>query len=199
MTREEEAALDRADMARLAAGQHTGLDALMERHAGRLQAYLLRLLQNTSDAQDLAQETFVRVFEHRHRFDPRQDFLPWLYTIATNRVRDRFRWRARHPESPLDEGPSPTGPQRTHLLPSPQPVPSEVAQSEERAEAVRAAVLDLDESLRLPLVLSEFEDRSHEEIALILKCSAKAVEMKLYRARAELRTRLRRWLSPPGG
>src|SRR6185436_5232648 len=88
-------------MARLAAGADSALNDLIERHGPRLHNYLLRSLQNAEDAADLAQESFVRVYQHRARFDPRQRFSTWLYAIASNLVRGRFRFRRRHPEMPL--------------------------------------------------------------------------------------------------
>jgi RNA polymerase sigma-70 factor (ECF subfamily) len=63
-------------------------------------------------------------------------------------------------------------------------------QAAETVSVVRQAIAALPEELRLPLVLAEYEDKSHAEIALILQCSAKAVEMRIYRARQELRVRL---------
>ncbi|HWQ93648.1 MAG TPA: RNA polymerase sigma factor, partial [Clostridia bacterium] len=88
---------DAQDMVRLAAGHDAALNALMERHGQKMFHYLLRSLQNEEDAADLAQETFVRVYQNRTRFDHKQKFSTWLYAIASNLVRDRFRWRARHP------------------------------------------------------------------------------------------------------
>src|SRR5437667_228279 len=78
-------------------GGDSALSSLMERHAEKLFHYLVRQLGNEQDAEDLGQESFVRVFQHRARFDPAQKFTTWLYTIATNLSRDRLRYRARHP------------------------------------------------------------------------------------------------------
>src|SRR5436853_4317643 len=94
--------LDQADMERLASGRDSALNSLMERHAGKLVNYLVRCLQNEEDAADTAQETFVRVYQNRSRFDPRQKFSTWLYAIATNLVKDRYRYRERHPQASLD-------------------------------------------------------------------------------------------------
>jgi RNA polymerase sigma-70 factor (ECF subfamily) len=93
---------DRADMIRLAAGHDATLNDLMERHAGKLFHYLVRSLQDDEDAADLAQETFIRVFQNRARFNPKQRFSTWLYAIATNLMKDRYRHRARHPQVSLD-------------------------------------------------------------------------------------------------
>jgi RNA polymerase sigma-70 factor (ECF subfamily) len=182
--------LDRADMAQLASGHDSALNDLMQRHAGKLFNYLIRCLQNEEDAADTAQESFVRVYQNRAKFDPSQRFSTWLYAIATNLVKDRYRYRTRHPQVSLDVENEVTGHHFHESLPEQKPIPSESVQAAERAEAVRAAVGELPEDLRTPLILSEYEELSHAAIGAILKCSAKAVETRLYRARKHLRTRL---------
>lgn len=181
---------DRLDMARLAAGQSTALNDLMSRHAERLFHYLARALQNEDDAADLAQETFVRVYQNRRKFDARKKFSIWLYAIASNLVRDRYRWRRRHPQVSLDAENEATGNDFSESLPEQGASPSETTQAHERAAAVRRAVAALPEQLRVPLILSTYEDKSHAEIGEILRCSAKAVEVRIYRARQQLRVSL---------
>ena len=177
-------------MARLAAGHGPALNDLMERHAPKLFGYLARSLQDENDAADLAQETFVRVFQNRAKFDPRMKFTTWLYAIATNLVKDRYRHRTRHPQVSLDAENTATGESFRETMPEQRPTPSESLQGAERAEAVRKAVGQLPEELRTPLILSEYEELSHAEIGKILECSAKAVETRLYRARIQLREKL---------
>lgn len=190
---------DRASMAALCADEPAALDRIILRHGPTLHAYLLRVLQNAEDAREVALDTFVRVHAHRDRFDPRRTFATWLYTIATNLARDRLRWRQRHPEVPLD--PTPTDHPGTHpnhppgpSLPDPASGPVETLVHAERATAVRNAVARLPEDLRVPLLLSEFENQPTAEIASILGCSPKAVEMRLYRARQILRKTLAPWI-----
>src|SRR5437870_13071370 len=93
---------DRNDMARLASGHDAALDNLMSRYAQRLFHYLLRVLQNETEAADLAEETFVRIYLNRARFRSSQKFSTWLYAIATNLARDVQRQRARHPHVSLE-------------------------------------------------------------------------------------------------
>jgi RNA polymerase sigma-70 factor (ECF subfamily) len=183
---------DRSEMCSLAAGDETALDRLMERHAQRLYHYLLRLLQNDSEAEELAQETFVRVFRNAGRFNPAHSFSSWLYTIATNLVRDHARDHARHPRVSIEAQCNDAGSTLRDLLPSPDPSPADHADASDRARAVRHAILELPEDLRIPLILSEYEDLSHAEIALISGSTPKAVEMRLYRARQTLRQSLAR-------
>ncbi|MBI3852991.1 MAG: sigma-70 family RNA polymerase sigma factor [Verrucomicrobia bacterium] len=181
---------DARDMDRLAAGQDASLNDLMQRHAERLFHYLIRSLQNETEAADVAQESFVRVYQNRAKFNPRQKFSTWLYSIATNLARDHLRWRSRHPHISLDAESAETGAGLKDTLATPQTTPAEALQAQERAVAVRQALASLSEELRAPLILAEYEERSQAEIALILNCSAKAVEMRIYRARQQLREKL---------
>lgn len=187
MDTESTDALDRQDMARLASGHDTALNDLMTRHAQRLFHYLIRQLRDESDAEDLAQETFVRVFQHRQKFNPTHRFSTWLYTIATNLVRDRQRWRTRHPQVSLDAENESTGGDLQDKLPATGATPEEKLIGGERAAAVRAAIAKLPEDLRTVILLFEYEEQSQQEIAAVLNCTPKAVEMRLYRARQELR------------
>jgi len=181
---------DAHDMAALAAGHDHALNSLMGRHAEKIFHYLVRLLQDESDADDLAQETFVKVYQHRHKFDPGQKFTAWLYTIAGNLVRDRYRWRSRHPHVSLDAVNEQTEISLKDHLRAPDPAPDQNLQSQESAAAVRNAVSALPEELRQPLILAVYQDLSQAEIAVILKCSVKAVETRIYRARLQLREAL---------
>jgi len=181
-------------MIRLASGQGAALNDLMERHAPKLFNYLVRSLQNEDDAADAMQETFVRVFQNCGKFDSHQRFTTWLYAIATNLVKDRYRHRSRHPQVSLDAENEMTGKNFRESVPEQKPTPSESLQSAERSEAVRNAVMELPEELRVPLILSEYEELSHAEIGGILQCTAKAVETRIYRARLQLRTSLARLL-----
>ncbi len=181
---------DAHDMSRLAGGHEASLNDLMERHGRRLFHYLLRSLQNEEDAADLAQETFVRVYHNRARFDPRQKFTTWLYAIASNLVRDRFRWRARHPQISLEAEPGHTQARVKDQLASTEGTPDETLQHAEQAQAIREAVAALPEDLREPLILSVYQALPQADIAAILGCSVKAVETRIYRARRQLRERL---------
>ena len=186
---------DREAMARLAAGEDRALNELMQRYGERLFHFLMRELQNESEAGDAAEEAFVRVYQNRQRFDARHKFTTWLYAIAANLVRDRYRWRSRHPEVSTDGKTDDTDAGWLDQLSDPAPGPSESLEKAERAVTVRRAVARLPEELRTPLILAEYEGLSQAEIAHVLECSAKAVEMRLYRARQQLRTGLADLLS----
>ena len=181
---------DAQDMARLAGGHDAALNDLMDRHAERLFHFLVRSLQNETDAADLAQETFVKIFQSRAKFNPQQKFSTWLFTIASNLVRDRYRWRSRHQQVSLDAENDQTESSLKDTLTAVDPPPDQSLQTEERADEVRKAVAALPEDLKQPLILALYEDLPQAEIATILKCSVKAVETRIYRARQQLRTGL---------
>lgn len=188
-------AQDRADMARLAAGHDAALNDLMERHAAAVFRFLFRMLNHEDDANDLAQETFVRVFQARAAFDPEKKFSTWLFTIAANLARNQIRWRTRHPNVSLEAESESTEQSLADKLAANAPTPREATLATERAAAVRAAVNELPEDMRAAIVLCEWEERSMAEAAAILEATPKAVESRLYRARQILREQLKVWIA----
>jgi len=184
---------DRSAMRRLREGEDLALNEIMQRWQSRLTSYLLRLTRSETVAIDLAQETFVRVYQSRKRYRPVAKFSTWLFAIASNLAREHFRWLKRHPTDSLNEADWAERP-LTERVAADGLNPSEAAENVEQTRAVRNAVMSLPNDLREAIVLFEYEDLSHEEIAAILGCSRKAVETRLYRARGILRERLKRWL-----
>jgi RNA polymerase sigma-70 factor, ECF subfamily len=183
----EDADLDTEAMRRLASGDDRALTEIMERWKIRLSAYLLRFTGSEIVARDLAQETFVRLYQSHTRFRPtasRRCFSTWLFGIASNLARNHLRWQGRHPTVPLEEAGDPTA--------SGDPAAS--AQQEERSRAVGKAIAGLASDLRETLILSEYEGLSHAEIGVIAGCSVKAVERRLSHAREQLRKALSRYL-----
>jgi RNA polymerase sigma-70 factor (ECF subfamily) len=184
-------------MQRLAGGHDTALNDLMARHATPVFQFLCRMLRNEEDANDLAQETFVRVYQHRASFKPGAKFTTWLYTIAANLARNHHRWLGRHPSVSLDAESETTGQSIGDVLPASGPSPDAAALATERVAVVRAAVERLPVDMREVIILCEWEDLSATEAAAILDTTPKAVDNRLYRARNLLRERLRRWLQNP--
>lgn len=184
---------DRADMARLAQGQDTALNDLMARHAQPLFQFLYRMLGNEDDANDMAQETFLRVYQHRNEFKSGAKFTSWLYTIAGNLARNHYRWRSRHPNVSLECENDATGQSLSQMLPSPDPSPNQKSLDAERHAAVRSAVAQLPEEMKEAIILCEWQELPVAEAAQILKSTPKAIESRLYRARKLLREALKQW------
>ena len=185
---QEAACLDREAMSRLAGGEDLALNGIMERWKNRVTAYLYRFTGNESVALDLAEETFVRLYQTRARFrahSPNANFSTWLFGIAANLGRNHLRWQRRHPTVAMEEAESVTSAGDPGLS----------AESREREQAVRIAIASLPPDLRESLILSEYERLPQAEIAAIAGCSVKAVERRLSHAREILRKELSPYLS----
>jgi RNA polymerase sigma-70 factor (ECF subfamily) len=176
-------------MLRVQRGDEAALAALMTRWERSIKAVIARLVFNASEADELAQETFVRVWQQREKFRGGAEFRPWIFAIAINLARNRLRWWRRRPtvelhawsESPgLEDGKQETG--------------KSALERAERAAAVRDAIAALPTELREAIVLFEYEQMSHAEIAAIVGATPKAIETRIYRAREKLRVALKRWV-----
>lgn len=179
-------------MLQLASGDDLALNELMRRWQKPLVSFIYRYVGNESDALDLAQETFVRVFESRHRYKQTAKFSTWLFAIAGNLCRNFHRWQRRHPNVPLDAPATDQEGSRSFAeqLVDQRADPGEAAGRNELANAVRKEVQALPHDLKTAVLLFEYQDLSYEEIGRVLRCSKKAVETRLYRARSILRNAL---------
>lgn len=176
-------------------GDDLALNELMGRWQTPLVSFILRYTGNHEDALDLAQETFVRVFEHRASYEPRSKFSTWLFAIATNLCRNQARWRERHPTVTLHGSGEDDEPGLEDTMPAPGDSPADSAERSDLASAVREHIQKLPHDLKTAVLLFEYQDLGYEEIAATFGCTPKAVETRLYRARQLLRESLSRWKS----
>ena len=175
---------DEALASALSQGDDTALNTLMTRWQVPLRAFLYRMLQNEHDALELSQDTFVRIYRHRENYREGARFSTWMFQIAHNLARDHCRRRTRRPTDSLDDVPELSGDEN----------PGSDALASERMRTVRAAIAELPEDLRAALIFSEYDDKSHAEIAAIVGATPKAVETRLYRARELLRKKLTKFM-----
>ena len=161
----------------------------MKRWEVGVKSFLLRLGVPSADIEDVAQESFVRLYQKRANYRPGASFKPWLLTIAANLGRNRLRWRIRRREHSIEElhATTPGGFEPTDSSARPA---SELAENANLIRDVRAAVNALPEKLRQAILCVEIEDLSYQEAAQVMRCSTKAVETRLYRARQLLRSRI---------
>lgn len=184
---------DRELMRRVKAGDEVALGALMERWELPVKRVIARIVFNASEAEELAQETFVRLWTQREKFRADAEFRPWIFSIAVNLARNRLRWWRKRPSVSLEEWSESSGEGRVASGPMTEGMGgANVLEREERAVAVREAVGALPLELREALVLFHYEELSQAEIATTLGCSVKTVETRVARAREKLRTVLRR-------
>jgi RNA polymerase sigma-70 factor (ECF subfamily) len=177
-------------MVRLVEGDDSALNELMERWQKTLHSFILRYVANYPDSVELAEETFVRVYHHRNRFNFKSKFSTWLLTIATNLCRHQIRWRKRHPTISLDDTENMDEVSDEYLSISAEETPSALAERSELAKLVRDEIARLPDDLKTVILLFEYESLSYDEIGGIFGCTPKAVETRLYRARKLLAKKL---------
>ncbi len=185
LPRTPEDARDIALMERIRSGDYAAFEALVEAHQARVLGTAARMLGDATEAEDIAQQVFIRVWNSAARYEAGAKFTTWLLTITRNLVFNESRRRKRHPAGPTPEGADAPDPART---------PSAELLEAERQAAIEAAIASLPEAQRLAVVLRRYQDVSYEEIAQVLEVSVPAVKSLLFRARTELRERLRRYL-----
>lgn len=164
---------------------------LVQRFQHRLIAVLHHLIGDRDEAEDLAQEVFLRVYRHRKSYSPRAKFSTWLFTIANNLALNALRDRRRRPSQPLEVSESGS------LCHEPQQHPPDAASSscfpakrlhqEELARVIRQALDTLNERQRLAIILNKYEDMNYADIAQVMGLTTKAVKSLLSRARTKLR------------
>jgi RNA polymerase sigma-70 factor (ECF subfamily) len=174
-------------------GDGASFEHLVRRHESRVHRLAWRILGDSEDALDAAQETFLKVWKALPRFEGGSRFSTWLTRIAINQCRNELRRRRTvkhtHPlslDAPLDD----SGATAAASVPGTTPEPWEAAREREVAKALRDSLGDLDGEGKEVLVLRDGEDLSYEEIAEILEIPIGTVRSRLHRARSELRRRM---------
>src|SRR3984893_4843683 len=175
-------------------------EELVERFQNRLVAVMNHVVGNAEEAEDLAQEVFLRVYRARKNYRPRAKFSTWLFTIANNLALNSLRSRQRKPVVPLavhDSGP--LGPRPAEQLVHDRGGgPTHRLQQTELAAVIRQALDGLNERQRVAVVLNKFEDMNYAEIAEVMGLTTKAVKSLLSRARENLRTALKEYIYMDG-
>jgi RNA polymerase sigma-70 factor (ECF subfamily) len=175
-------------MAAVKGGDADAFNRLLRKYEGPLVNYLVHCTGRRTDAEDLAQETFLRVYRAAPGYEPRAKFFTWLYAIATNLCRD---WRRKRKSDLLSRAAPTAGAAGDDRADQELPAPPERTAEDRQADAIVRTALDaLPESQRLALTLKVYEGRSYEEIADILGTSIAAVESLIFRARQTLRRTL---------
>jgi RNA polymerase sigma-70 factor (ECF subfamily) len=159
------------------AGDQRAFAQLVERYSGAVYNLAYRMLGNQQDAEDAAQEIFLRAYTRLDSFDPARRFSTWLLSIGSNHCIDRLR-RRRYAWLTLDDV--------AFWLPSAGAGPERSALEREQRDAVQQALMRLPENYRLVTVLRYWHDMSYEEIAAQTGLTESALKTRLHRARKML-------------
>ena len=189
----EDSPSDRDLMLALAAGVDKALEDIIARWERALYSFAYRYTQNDDATREIVQETFIRVYTKRGRFDAKYPLSSWIFTIAANLCKNKARWHRRHPEVSIETTRADGGrDERPYIdtLPSDGPAPDQQSEEVEQLELLKRAVMSLPHDLRVAVLLHHYENLSYKQIADIVGCSVRGVETRLYRARKLLRTRM---------
>ena len=175
-------------------GDAAAFERLVNERSGDVYALLYRLTADAEEARDLTQETFLRAFQSISRFRGEANLKTWLYRIAINQARNRWRWwrrRRRDATVSLDGSDRPDEQARTGRLRNETAVdPEQETLAHEREQQLREALLGLRRSYREAVILRDVEGFSYEEIATTLRINIGTVKSRLSRGRLELRKKL---------
>ncbi|HEY6119360.1 MAG TPA: sigma-70 family RNA polymerase sigma factor, partial [Pyrinomonadaceae bacterium] len=189
----EECSPDFKFLERLKNGDTAAFDLLVRERSGEIYGLLYRLTQNAEEARDLTQETFLRAFQNIGSFRGEADLKTWIYRIAINQARNRWRWwrrRKRDATISLDASDGRTQPLIYSLRASRSSNPELATLAHERENALTIALHSLGRSYRETVILRDVEGFSYEEIATTLGISVGTVKSRLARGRQELRRKL---------
>jgi len=178
---------------RLKRGDAAAFEELVTERSGEIYGLLFRLTENAEEARDLTQETFLRAFQSIDRFRGEADLRTWIYRIAINQARNRWRWwrrRRRELTVSLDATQGDSSQTLLATLAESAANPEQETLAHEREVALRAALGKLGQSYREAVILRDIEGFTYEEIATTLEINVGTVKSRLARGRQELRRKL---------
>jgi RNA polymerase sigma-70 factor (ECF subfamily) len=186
------AAQDLVWMQRVKEGDTDAFRQLIEAHQYRIIGTVTKMLGDDSDAEDIAQQVFIRVWKSAGRYEPTAKFTTWLFKITRNLVFNELRRRKRHPVQSLDRVSDDDRP--LQVVDRGSKAPDTSLLDEEMQAAIQKAIDELPETQRMAIILRRYDDIAYEEIGEILDLSVPAVKSVLFRARTELREKLKHYL-----
>jgi RNA polymerase sigma-70 factor (ECF subfamily) len=179
---------------RLKRGDAAAFEKLVNERSGEIYGLLYRLTESREEARDLTQETFLRAFQSIGQFRGESDLRTWIYRIAINQARNRWRWwrRRRRDVTVSIDAPAPSG--QVSLIGTLKSDdgnnPERETLAHEREQALRKALGSLKRVYREAVLLRDIEGFAYEEIAVALDISVGTVKSRLARGRQELRRKL---------
>ena len=169
-------------------GDMSAFELLVRRYQDALVNYIHYTINDYHRAEDLAQETFLRVFKSASRYEPKASFKSWLYTIATNlsknEIRNRVRRNTYFLEDMVEEN---EDVYHSEFMIDTRYQPDVLYEKKERQQLIKKALKQLPENQRLALTLVTYQELSYEEISDILNCSIGAVKSLIHRARQNMK------------
>ena len=169
-------------------GDMSAFELLVMRYKDLMTNFIYRSISDYHRAEDLAQETFLRVFKSANRYEPKCQFKNWIYLIATNLCRNEIRNRKRRNTAYLDDLVSEDEDVNySALMRDVSQLPDELYEKKEQQLMIQQTINSLPESQRVALVLVTYQNLRYDEIAEVLECSVSAVKSLIHRARQNMK------------
>ncbi|MDF1657304.1 MAG: sigma-70 family RNA polymerase sigma factor [Verrucomicrobiales bacterium] len=178
-------------MLKVREGDMGAFESLVEIHQGAVIGTIAKMLGSASEAEDLAQQVFVRIWKSAGRYEPQAKFTTWMFTITRNLVFNEVRRRKRKPTVSVEERE-----EESHLVveDTQTATPDAEVLHLELERAVDDAIQGLPEKQRMAVVLRRYEELPYEEIGRVLSMSVPAVKSLLFRARTQLKEDLQKYM-----
>jgi RNA polymerase sigma-70 factor (ECF subfamily) len=171
-------------------GDGSAFEQLLDKYHRSIVNFIYKIVNNLAEAEELAQEVFLRIYRARHRYEPRARFAAWIYRIATNvslKEADRKRrmrfWGNNHGSAEATET-------LENVFRDPAPDAERQVISSELGRVIRGAIRSLPRNERVALVLRRYEDLSYREIADVMDCTEAAVKTYIHRGKLHVRDRI---------
>ena len=195
MSNQASSAEDRLLIDKFKGGDHGAFDRLVDKYSGRAYQIAYGILGNRQDAEEVAQDVFVRIHRALPRFRGDSEFTTWMYRIAMNLARNKYRWNKSRGsqrnisiDAPLDGSDDPDA-KRIDVVEG-RLAPDEKVSLDELEQRALTELDGLPELYRQALMLRNVDELSYEDIADLLGCKLRTIKSRIARAREELRKRL---------
>ncbi|HEY3913907.1 MAG TPA: sigma-70 family RNA polymerase sigma factor [Verrucomicrobiae bacterium] len=186
---------DAALMLRVKGGDTLAFETLVEKYKRPVINVLFRMIRDLDEAEDLAQNVFIRVYQSADRYQASAKFSTWLFTIARHLCLNEIRRRGRHPAESLESSQQENEEQPAKQFEDSRTFsPPQAFLHEELERKIQEAVGDLPEKQRMAIVLCQQDELSYEEIAEVLECSLSATKSLIHRGRETLKLKLKPYL-----
>ncbi|QQS41492.1 MAG: sigma-70 family RNA polymerase sigma factor [Acidobacteriota bacterium] len=192
--RTERSLAEVAFVEKLKSGDPAAFEQLVNRYSSEIYGLLYRIMKDPEEAKDITQETFLRAYRAISKFRGEASVKTWLYRIAINQSRNRYRWWQRRKKDKtvsLDDSPSGIERPLSEVVPGNSLTPEQDALRREQGAMLESAIAELPEHFREAVVLCDVQGFAYEEIADILEINIGTVKSRISRGRRELRDKLK--------
>jgi RNA polymerase sigma-70 factor (ECF subfamily) len=182
-------------MLRVKGGDMEAFETLVEKYKHPIINVMFRMIRDLDEAEDLAQNVFLRVYQSADRYQASAKFSTWIFTIARHLCLNEIRRRSRHPEDSLESSQSDNGDQPAKQFQDTRTFsPPQAFLHGELERKIQEAIAELPEKQRLAISLCQEDELSYEEIAEVLECSISATKSLIHRGRETLKQKLKPYL-----